>query len=178
MRHVDLQNLCERILEYEHGVWSCAVVDLGTGLSVASHVRPDSPLTEEAMTQLFAAGTSYFAGSSALGQEAANAAQLPTDVREIQTMTPSTFNFMSLVPNAEHELLILVTDRSASNLGLGWMVMRQAMERVRELDAGPKDPANHMGARATPYQPRSEPAQKPKLQVRDGGVRRTIRKRL
>ena len=172
-----MQGICEQIVEDEHGAWSCAIVDLGTGLSVASCIRPDSPLTEEAMMQLFAAGVGYFTGSSVSEQDAANATQLPTDVREIQTMTPSTFNFMSLVPNAEHELLILVINRSASNLGLGWMAMRHALDMVCDLNAGPQGPADHMGARATPYQPQPEPAQKPKLQVRDGRGRRSIRKR-
>ena len=42
---------------------------------------------------------------------------------------------MSRLPGDSGGLLILVTDRKTTNLGLGWMSMRQALRQVEAIDA-------------------------------------------
>ena len=118
----------------------CALVDLGTGLLLALDVKPQSLLTVTALEALSAAGVTYFLRSPAssprvggLGdtQPARNSA-----VQEIQTTTEYTFNFMARVPGAAGQLLVLITDREASTLGLGWMALRQALELAGDSNAG------------------------------------------
>ena len=55
-------------------------------------------------------------------------------VQEIQATTADTYNFMSLVPSDDWELLVLIADRKISNLGLGWMAMRKALALVTQAN--------------------------------------------
>ena len=53
-------------------------------------------------------------------------------VEEIQITTESTYAFMSVLQGTEYELLVLlVTERESTNLGLGWMALRNALDVVR-----------------------------------------------
>ena len=139
MRQAKLQSICEGIVDDLDGVLGCSVVDLNTGLPVALGVKPRSLVSSDAMEFISAAAVRYFANA----QEEADAGSIlggpgNTDdfVQEIQTTTEATYHFMSLVSAAERELLILVTDRHRSNLGLGWMALRQAAEQIRNADGG------------------------------------------
>ncbi|MDD9962098.1 MAG: hypothetical protein OXU70_08405 [Gammaproteobacteria bacterium] len=177
MKQTDLQSLFEGFVDDAHGVLGCALVDSATGLPIASNLRPESGLTEEAMTFLLAAGVSCFSDPSAAAGSSPNSGgegRLRDGVREIQVTTEFAFLFMSLAPSAEQELLVLVTDRSNS-LGLGWMMMRQLMEKVLALDV--EIPAEQRtAARASAYLPQFAPAPEPEpqFQVRRAVGRRTI----
>ena len=133
MRQAKLQEVCEVVVDDVESALGCAVVDLATGLPLALDVKPGSLLSATAMEFMSAAGVVYFRGhmggsSDPEGADAANA------VQEIQATTEDTYHFMSLVPGDGQELLILITERNSSNLGLGWMAMREALERVRSAE--------------------------------------------
>ena len=140
MEQIELQDICKQVVERVDGALGCALVDLETGLALAHRVRPGSLLTDTAMELMSVAGGSYFRGNIRLpsGQDPANGPGThPAGfVREIQTTTEDTFHFMSLVPGNAQELLIMITDRRTSNLGLGWMAMRQSLDLLRSRDRG------------------------------------------
>ena len=172
-----MQGICEELVDDVDGVLGCALVDLVTGLPMALDVKPESVLTEEAMMTLFAAAVSYFVESSVApggSQRSFGAGHLDSDVREVQTTTKSTFHFMSLVPGVEQELLVLVIDRNRSSLGLGWMALRRAMDKVQGLEAAPSAPP--AAARATARFPQRSPetVAEPDFRSRSAAKHRTI----
>lgn len=175
-----MQGICEKMVDETDSVLGCALVDLATGLPVASDVKPESVLTEEAMMVLFSAVNGYFAQSSALtgsSPDSDGAMSWGDGVQEIQTTTKFTFHFMARVPGAEQMLLVLVTSRSHSSLGLGWMAMRRAMALVHGVNEAPEHPAEPLAAaRATAFFPKATPApeREPAFTGRRGGGRRTI----
>ena len=174
MKQSDLQVICEELIDDVDDLLGCALVDLATGLPIASDLKPRSVLTEEAMMLLFAAGASYFMESSLPPSSSPNSATGRAEglLREVQVTTELTFNFMTRVPDAEQALLFLVTDRSRSSLGLGWMAVRQAQERLSGLDAGSAEPP--AAARATTRFPRLEPAPQSGFDRRQARGRRTV----
>ena len=133
MRQAKLQDICEEVVDDVEGALGCAVVDLTTGLPLALDVKPGSLLSAAAMEFMSAAGVVYFRGNpgSSVGPDAAHPGNA---VQEIQATTEDTYHFMSLVPGEGQELMILITERNSTNLGLGWMAMRQALERVRDAE--------------------------------------------
>ena len=56
---------------------------------------------------------------------------MATGPRQIQVTTELTYNFMSLAPGEDRFLLVLIMNRGESNLGLGWMAMRQALDGLQ-----------------------------------------------
>lgn len=136
-----LRELCERIVADVDGCLGCAVVDLATGLPLAMNVVPGTLLSPAAMEVMSAASVDYFRGRTvwqlelAMTEGASEAESVAGFVREIQTTTEETYHFMSVVPGREDTLLILITDKTV-NLGLGWIAMRQALARIKDVDAG------------------------------------------
>ena len=163
-----LRDLCDGIVADVDGCLGCAVVDLTTGLPLAMQVVPGTLLNPSAMEVMSAASVDYFRGRTVWQLQTAMSggtpeADAPNDfVREIQTTTEDTYHFMSVVPGREDTLLILITDKTA-NLGLGWIAMRQALARIRDVDAGdlPATPASAPSAweQATPAPPSALPPQ-------------------
>ena len=132
-----LQELCEGIVDDVDGALACALVDLGTGLPVASRIAPGGLLNSASVEAISAAGADYFRGATMRRLEremSTGEASVSGFVEEIQTTTEDTYHFMSAVPGQEDTLMILITDKSA-NLGLGWISMREALARVSD-DAG------------------------------------------
>lgn len=125
MRKESLRRACESIVADVGGPSACVLVDLDTGLPLALQVR-SGLISTDAMELLAAAGASYF-DESASPSDAG-------DVEDVQSTTDDSYIFMSRVPGQPNELLILVTERATTNLGLGWASMRQALAEVR--DAG------------------------------------------
>ena len=123
-----LQDVCEQAVDEVAGVVGCAVVDLATGLPLALDAKADSLLSTTALELLAAAGVGYFGGDPAGAPGSGNAVNA---VEEVQITTEDVYGFMSLLPGTEYELLVLVTERESTNLGLGWMALRKALEMVR-----------------------------------------------
>ena len=131
------QELCDGIVDDVDGALACALVDLGTGLPLASRIVPGGILNPASMEAISAAGAEYFRGRAVRRLEAqmstTGAESRSSFVEEIQTTTEDTYHFMSVVPGHEDTLMILITDKS-TNLGLGWISMREALARVRDGD--------------------------------------------
>ena len=154
MRQAKLQDICEEIVDNVDGALGCALVDLTTGLPLALDVKPDSLLNASSMELMSAAGGTYFQDNLASRELSAiddGTAHARDFAQEIQTTTEDIYNFMSLVPGEQLELLILITDRRNSNLGLGWMAMRQALQLVQGANGNGASVDSHMpAAESTP----------------------------
>ena len=150
-----LHDLCDDVAAEVDGCLGCAVVDLNTGLPLAMRVVPGTMLTDAAMEVMAAASVDYFRGRTiwqmviAMADGASQPGSVVGFVREIQTTTEHTYHFMSVVPGREDALLILVIDKTA-NLGLGWIAMRQALARLREL-GGTEQALDAIGVAAGPH---------------------------
>ena len=125
MKKATLQNVCAEIVSFVDGALGCAFAHLETGLPLASSVRAGSRFGATAVEVLCAAGTTYFGESAVDGSR----------VEELQATTMDAYLFISLVPGSADGLLILAIDRDATNLGLGWLAMRRALDAVREANA-------------------------------------------
>ena len=140
-----LDDLCAGIVADVDGCLGCAVVDLTTGLSLASKVVPGVALNHAAMEVMAAASVDYFRGRNVWQLQLAMSSGPPETsaalgfVREIQTTTEDTYHFMSVVPGREDVLFILITDKTA-NLGLGWIAMRDALGRLHEVYEAARGP--------------------------------------
>ncbi|MCY3819760.1 MAG: hypothetical protein OXH52_10435 [Gammaproteobacteria bacterium] len=129
-----LQELCDGIVDDVDGALGCAVVDLDTGLPLASGIAPEGGLSSASIEAISAAGADCFRGKAARRLAEAMSTESESNfVEELQTTTEDTYHFMSVVPGWENALIVLITDKSA-NLGLGWIAMREAMDRVRKED--------------------------------------------
>ena len=135
-----LQELCDGIVDDVDGALACALVDLETGLSLASKIAPGGILNPVAMEAISAAGADYFRGKAVRRLEGAMSTPGESGssfVTEIQTTTEDTYHFMSVVPGQANTLMILITDKTA-NLGLGWISMRESLARVMDDDGEPQ----------------------------------------
>lgn len=154
MRLGSIQDLCEDIVADVDGAMGCALVDLETGLPLTLKVRSNTPFDPNAMELLSAAGVAYFNGDS---PSDAGEASDDNAVHEIQATTEDAYYFMSRVAGDDHKLLILVTDRKTTNLGLGWMSMRQALAHIQTMSAREDRPG--VAADSPPVNPTPPPAQ-------------------
>ncbi len=127
-----LQQLCDVIVADVDGALACALVDLETGLPLASRVAPGGLLNSASIEAISAAGADYFRGKAVRRLAGAMSTEPESNfVWEIQTTTEDTYHFMSVVPGRQNTLMVLITDKTA-NLGLGWISMREALARIRE----------------------------------------------
>ena len=128
------QQLCDGIVDDVDGALACALVDLETGLPLASTVAPGGVLSSASIETISAAGADYFRGKAVRRLAGAMSSESESNfVWEIQTTTEDTHHFMSVVPGRQNTLMVLITDKTA-NLGLGWISMREALARIREDD--------------------------------------------
>ena len=163
MRLGSLQDLCEDIVAGVEGALGCALVDLTTGLPVTLKVRNGGLLDSSAMELLAATGVAYFNTNTG----ASPAEAVPDDeIEEIQTTTDDAYFFMSRVPGGSQELLVLVTDRKSTNLGLGWMSMRQALGHIRTLNADAGNGEVPSATLPTEPTPPSDPSENPAFATR------------
>lgn len=154
---MELQNVCDNLVDESDGLVACMLLDLETGLTLAYAGRRgfDAAAAERIMR---AAGT-MFRGH--LVEQFARSLPTPKPVggfvREVQITTTNTYHFMSTLPGWPNTLLIFVTDKSLS-IGLGWMAVHQAFDRL--LQAGSDSPATG-SAQGFETPPGTEPAAQP-----------------
>ena len=129
MNKTTLLAVCVEVVDHVDGALGCALVHAETGLPLASSVRAGSGFGAPQIEVLCAAGADYFG-------ESVGARTGPGDgeqVEEVQTTTVDGYLFMARVPGTPDGVLILALDRKATNLGLGWMAMRKALDAVRAV---------------------------------------------
>ena len=138
---MELDQVCGELVGETDGLLVCAVLDLDTELVLAQAGRAgvDGGTVDRSMRT---AGSMFrerlanrFARSLSDGNPAVGL------LREAHVTTDRTYQFMSVVPDWESSLLVVVTDRSLS-VGLGWMVVHEAIERISRSRAAaqPADP--------------------------------------
>ncbi len=135
-----LQQLCDGIIDDVDGALACALVDLETGLPLASSLAPGGLLNSTYIEDIAAVTADYLTGKAIGRLAAAMSAESESNfVWEIQTTTEDSHHFMSVVPGRNDAFMVLITDKS-TNLGRGWISMREALARIRDNEEGVAGP--------------------------------------
>ena len=151
-----LQNVCDGLVEETDGLLACIVLDLDTGLTLATSCREGMDATTvgavtRRLGSLFRSRSLGFVPSS----------PTPTSrgvVREAQITTVSAYHFMATVPGWDSALLVFVTEKAVS-IGLGWMAVHQAIDRVLQARPGAAETeAAHEASTAAPATTPDQPA--------------------
>lgn len=151
---MNVQSACREVVSEVDGSLGCILIDMQTGLTVASEYRQGAALNEATVGLVSVISTNMFCGrmirrfEELLDRPDPSAAGF---VREVQMTTAQTNQFMSAIPGWRDGLLVLITDKSVS-LGLGWMAVHRIVDR---LSAPPT--ANPPAADALPPHPAPEP---------------------
>ena len=135
------QEICENVVQDTEGALGCVVIDLNTGLTLAVSSRPGMALDGTKIRSILRFSEDMFRGRF-IGQFVNS---LPTNrtssdgfVREIQTTTTYTHQFMAPVPGWDDGIVVLITEKSLS-LGLGWIAVRQAQQDFAEAQLAKED---------------------------------------
>lgn len=151
---MNVQNACREVVSEVDGSLGCIVIDMQTGLTVASECRQGAALNEAMIGLVAVISTNMFSGRMIRRfEELLDRPDSPATgfVREVQMTTAQTNQFMSAIPGWRGGLLVLITDKSVS-LGLGWMAVHRIVDR---LSASPA--ASPPAADALPPHPAPEP---------------------
>ncbi|HCT39811.1 MAG TPA: hypothetical protein DF427_01260 [Moraxellaceae bacterium] len=130
-----LNEICKGILGDVEGAVGCAVVDLNSGLMLASaHSVPY--FSQTYIDAVAAASVEMFRGKNIVAVEKLLASQrgvpVSKSIQEMQMTTAGTFHFMSVIPEKPDALVVLITSRKA-NLGMGWSALRRALGEIAPL---------------------------------------------
>ena len=133
-----LQQICEEVVSETEEALACVLIDLCTGLTLASAQRPDTGLDEADLATALRAGVELFRGK--LIDRFARS--LPTSrtaaggfVHEAQITTALGYQFMATVPGWDDGVVVVFTEKDLT-LGLGWIAVHQARERFAESPPG------------------------------------------
>ena len=143
-----LQNVCDGLIEETDGLLACIVLDLDTGLPLANSCR-------EGMDMAAAGAVTRRLGGLFRSRSLGFVPSSPTPptsrgvVREAQITTGSTYHFMATVPGWDGALLVFVTEKAVS-IGLGWMAVHQAIDRVLQARPGAAETETAQGAQTSP----------------------------
>lgn len=158
-----IQNVCDGLVEETDGLLACIVLDLDTGLTLANSCREG--MEAEAGSAVARRLWGLFRSSSpGFVKSVATPTPLRGVVREAQVTTGNTYHFMATVPGWDSALLVFVTEKAVS-IGLGWMAVHQAIDRVLEARPGTAETETAHGVQtsppAVPQDPPAAPAQRP-----------------
>lgn len=130
-----LDQICQDMLENVDDALGAAVVDLSSGmlLSVAHSVPY---FTQSYLDAVAAAAVDMFRGKTVSTVESMLTAQRGRDashaIREVQMTTAKTYHFMTILPEKDHILIVLITGTKA-NLAMGWVATRKAVKEVTPI---------------------------------------------
>ena len=170
---MNVQSACREVVSEVDGSLGCIVIDMQTGLTVASECRQGAALNEAMIGLVAVISTNMFSGRMIRRFEELLDRPEPSAtgfVREVQMTTAQTNQFMSAIPGWRGGLLVLITDKSVS-LGLGWMAVHRIVDRLSAspatsppaADALPPHPAPE--PRAPLAEPFREPSSRPSAPV-------------
>lgn len=135
---MEIQSICENVVKESEGALGCLVIDLKTGLVIASAHRPGLVPDEYGLATVLRSAGDLFRGH--LLEQFVQA--LPTNrpsaigfVREVQISTPHSYQFMGALPNWQDGLILLITERTIS-LGIGWMAIHSAQQQFENSRDG------------------------------------------
>ena len=161
---MDLQSVCQDVMDDVDGSLGCVLTDLETGLPLAAEYRAGTVMNANTITLVSYVGIDLFRGKLVRNFERSlsrNRAGSGGFVREVQLTTSNTYQFMSSVPGWEQVVFILVTNRNVS-LGMGLLAVHDAVRRLREMPRRGYAPAANPTFR--PRQEASEPSTPPLTQ--------------
>ena len=128
MKLAGLRDFCDEVLTEVDGALGCAVVDVETGLPLTLSVGTSPLLSFESMGLAVAAAVVLFDGDRG---DAADGPDASLD--ELQVTTDDAYWFMSRLAGDVRRVLIVLTDRRKTSLGMGWMSLRNALNRIESI---------------------------------------------
>ena len=153
---MDLQGVCQDVMDDVDGSLGCVLTDLETGLPLAAEHRPGTVMNGDMITLVSYVGIDLFRGKLVRNFERSlsrNRGSPEGFVREVQLTTSTTYQFMSSIPGWDHVIFILVTNKNVS-LGMGLLAVHDAVRRLGEITMRTAAPA------ANPtFRPREEPSE-------------------
>ncbi len=131
----DINSICSDVVKQVDSALGCAVVDLDSGLLLGvAHNIPY--FTQSYLDAVAAAAVDMFRGKNVQAVEdmianmrGNNKTQL---IKEVQMTTENTFHFMAVVPDKPNALVVLITSKKV-NLGMGWVAVRQSLNKIGPL---------------------------------------------
>ena len=156
---MDLQEVCESVINQTEAVLDCLVFDLDNDRTLASASRADSALAQSEIDVALNTGKELFRGkyvdqfvqSLATGLIATRGF-----VREVQIANAHNYQFMAAVPGRDDAVLVVFTEKSLT-LGLGWMAVHQTQHLLAE-SLGVEPRAHDEQTNSGPLRPAPEPS--------------------
>ncbi len=128
------QQICESAVVENDGALGCVLIDLRTGLTLASARRRGAELDGAEMKMVLRSCEDLFCGRL-IGQfVAALSTERPSlsgFVREVQITKTHHYQFMAALPGWDDAVVILITEKTLS-LGLAWMVVHQTQTQLAQ----------------------------------------------
>lgn len=135
---MDIQTVCEDVVTETEGALGCLAIDLDTGLVLASAHPPDAAMDEAEIESALRYAIEMFRGRfidrfmRSMLTDRKSAAGF---VREAQVTTDSSYLFIATIPGWENGAVVLAAQKTLT-LGLAWMAVHQAQERIVEFGQG------------------------------------------
>ena len=153
---MDLQIVCQDVMDDVDGSLGCVLTDLETGLPLASEYRAGTIIDANMIALISYVGIDLFRGKLVHNFErtlSRTRASSEGFVREVQVTTSNTYQFMSAVPGWDQAIFILVTDKNVS-LGMGLLAVHDAVRRLAQMPLQSAAPV--VNPTFQPRQPREE----------------------
>jgi len=130
-----LDDILNGVLRNVDGALGIAVVDIQSGLLLSvSHNVPY--FTQSYLEAVAAAAVDMIRGRNVLAVESLfssmRGTKVENSIKEVQMTTDNTLHFMAIVPEKPNNLLVLITSRK-TNLGMGWVAVRNALPQIAPL---------------------------------------------
>lgn len=129
------QQICESTVVETDGALGCVLIDLRTGLTLASAQRRGAELDGAEVKTILRSCEDLFCGKLITQFVAALDTDRPSVsgfMREVQITKTHHYQFMAALPGWDDAIVILVTERTL-NLGLAWMVVHQTQTRLADM---------------------------------------------
>lgn len=129
---MNLNQICQEVYNAVSGTIAVGIADLDSGMVIAVHHNVPH-FDQDYIDAVSASAVEMFRGSTInrvedeLSKRRGQAVR--HSIQEMQMTTPGTQHFMAIVPGHENLLLVLVTSKKV-NLGMGWMVVREALGKI------------------------------------------------
>jgi len=154
---MEIQSICESAVKECGGALGCLVVDLSTGLVVASAHRPGMIPDDPGLAGILRLAGDLFRGPlleqfvQMLPMEGSSATGF---VREAQISTSHSYQFMGSLPNWQDGLVLLITERT-TNLGIGWMAVHRAQQQFENSSDSTIQAAVALALKGRPAPPKA-----------------------
>ncbi|MDE0362644.1 MAG: hypothetical protein OXI74_15845, partial [Rhodospirillaceae bacterium] len=129
------QQICESAVVENDGALGCVLIDLRTGLTLASAQRRGAELDGAEVKTILRSCEDLFCGKLISQFVAALDTDRPSVsgfMREVQITKTHHYQFMAALPGWDDAVVILVTERTL-NLGLAWMVVHQTQTQLADV---------------------------------------------